>query len=112
MADHDEYGFTFLISGKIFGSNPELTCDFNPVIDLKGEFEICLLSLHTYNCIPNVTKENNVFRCNISRDRNKDMWTNLEIPIGTYDIDDLEQAIEKQIEQVGGHDVEIMLKAN
>ncbi|KAK9708234.1 hypothetical protein QE152_g27333 [Popillia japonica] len=108
MVDKDEYGFTFLISGKIFGSNPELNCEFNPVIDLKGDFEICLLSLHTYNCIPNVTKENNVFRCNMSRGNNKDTWMDVEIPIGTYDIDDLEQAIEKQIQQLGGDDVGIM----
>ncbi|KAK9702533.1 hypothetical protein QE152_g29867 [Popillia japonica] len=40
------------------------------------------------------------------------MWIDVEIPIGTYDIDDLEQAIEKQIQQLGGDDVGIMLKAN
>ncbi|KAI4454240.1 hypothetical protein MML48_10g00008009 [Holotrichia oblita] len=40
------------------------------------------------------------------------MWMDVEIPIGTYNIDDLEQTIQKQIEEVGGGDVRNLLEAS
>lgn len=70
------------------GQSSYLGCDIFPSIDLsKGVWEIGLIDLSTYNSIPNVEEGvNNIFYYG-------DKF--IEIPTGSYEIEDLEQYLKK-----------------
>ncbi|KAK9703588.1 hypothetical protein QE152_g29224 [Popillia japonica] len=75
---------TVVVSGK----GAEVACLFIPPIYLNGQHEMCMISLQTYNSIPNVTSYNNAFRYYSHKKPHPD-WVNVIIPDGTYDIHDL-----------------------
>ena len=78
---------TFTFTGK----SSILTSNFFPSIELKENtaYEIGLLSFETYNTIPNVDSRNNKFHF----DKNKV----IEIPSGTYEIQDIATYIQNQV---------------
>lgn len=59
-----------------------LSAEFFPPIELDGDYEIGLLSLETYNSIPNVDSSNNKFHFD-------EPLKTLEIPEGTYEVHDI-----------------------
>lgn len=99
-------GLTFVLSGN----NGELQCSFNPAIYLNGDYEMCMVSLQTYNSIPNVKDNNNIFRYSISTKAYD--WREIKIPEGTYDVEDLEGYINKQLKVLEGEDKVCFLEAN
>ena len=78
---------TFTFTGK----SSILTSNFFPSIDLKDStaYEIGLLSFESYNSIPNVDSRNNKFHF----DKDKI----LEIPSGTYEIQDIATYIQEHV---------------
>lgn len=90
--------YTFVLSGN----TSKLQCLINPPVYLDGSNEMCLISLQTYNSIPNVTPGNNIFYYN-AVDKGPKVWEKIVIPVGTYDIYDIEKYISKELEsKVGG----------
>lgn len=85
--------FAFVLSGK----GPQLACVLNPPVYLNGEYEMCMLSLQTYNSISNVTSDNNVFRYSAITPGKLGNWENILVPQGTYDVADLEKFIDEQV---------------
>lgn len=74
------------------GSGSSFGCSVFPEIDLSdGEWEIGLVDFTTYNSIPNVEKGvNNLFHYGEKT---------VEIPTGSYEIDDITKFIEQEINE-------------
>lgn len=83
---------TFVVSGE----TSRLECLLNPPLYLNGSYEMCLVSLQTYNSIPNVTHNNNIFHYNVV-EKGPKIWQQIEIPVGTYDINDIEKYISTEL---------------
>lgn len=83
------------------GQSSKLSCNIFPSIDLsKGEWEIGLIDLTTYNSIPNVEENvNDSFHYGDSV---------IKIPTGSYEISDLENYINKNLKS----NVKFSLKPN
>lgn len=83
---------TFSLSGK----NSVLAVNYFPPIDLSdGEYELGLVTLETYNTIPNVTSTNNKFYF----DNNDEEIT---IPEGSYEINAIDTYLKRAILQKRG----------
>ena len=68
-----------------------LVCNFFPPLELTGEWYVGLLDFTTYNSIPNVNEgKNNKFPVHIN-----DTWTDVRLPTGAYEIDDIERYLKK-----------------
>jgi len=70
------------------GKQSTFNLRYSPALDLSGNFELAMVSLDTYNSIPNVDSSNNslsVF--------NGTAWTTISLPEGSYDIDAISAAI-------------------
>jgi hypothetical protein len=74
--------FTFSDTSSVLSSN------FFPPIELEGDHEIGLLSLETYNSIPNVDSTNNLFHFD-------EPLKTIKIPHGTYEVKDIEKFIQE-----------------
>ena len=79
-------GFDVILSGK----DTSLTSTFTPSIEIKGNWVLALESISTYNSIPNVTPDNNVFRYN-----NGTNWKSLTLGTGSYEIEQLNAEISR-----------------
>lgn len=74
-----------------FNSNTSvLNSEYFPPLELSTDYECGLIDLHTYNTIPNVDVYNNKFH--IGDDI-------IEIPIGSYEIDDIDDYLQKVFEE-------------
>ena len=75
----------------------------NPAIQLKKNrpYEIALVNLETYYSIPNISNKNNTFTywANAGAD-----WNDIIIPTGSYDIDDINDAIQRAMKSNGHWD--------
>ena len=76
---------------------------FNPKIELdsKKVYEIALVNLETYYSFPNIDDSNNTFV--YSHDQGQ-TWTKIKIPIGSYEIDDINNYLRFEMERVGHYD--------
>ena len=76
---------------------------FNPKIELDREkvYEIALVNLETYYSFPNIDDSNNIFV--YSHDQGQ-TWTKIKIPIGSYEIDDINNYLRFEMERVGHYD--------
>ena len=45
----------------ISGNTNILEASYSPAIELDGDYEIGLVLIETFNSIPNITSENNIF---------------------------------------------------
>lgn len=81
------------------GKGSEVGCILNPPIYLNGDYEMCMVSLQTYNSIPNVTLANNVFRYYSMLPNKPNGWKVIKVPEGTYDIHDLEKYIDEKLKE-------------
>lgn len=66
---------------SITGNTSVLSTNYSPTLQLEGDYECALLSLSTFNSIPNIDKNNNKFHY----DDNKV----IEIPEGAYELQDI-----------------------
>ena len=88
---------TFQIVLTGVGSKLETT--FSPPLDLHVgcKYEIALASLETYYSFPNIDASNNKFKVLLGK-----KWVDIEIPIGSYELSDINQETQRQIIAKGG----------
>ena len=74
----------------------------NPTLQLdrEKEYEIALVNLQTYYSFPNIDETNNVF---IYFPDNGNLWVKIKIPEGSYEIDDINNTIQHEMEKRGHH---------
>jgi len=71
------------------GNSSILTADYFPPIDLSQESYVCgLVDFQTYNSIPNVDIDNNIFPFGI---------TSIKTPTGSYEISDIEKYVKTEL---------------
>ena len=71
---------------------------FNPKLELdeKKKYEIALVNLETYYSFPNIDETNNIF---VYSPDNGNSWEKIKIPEGSYEIDDINNAIQHEMEK-------------
>ena len=71
---------------------------FNPKLELdeKKVYEIALVNLETYYSFPNIDETNNIF---VYSPDNGNSWVKIKIPEGSYEIDDINNAIQHEMEK-------------
>ena len=76
---------------------------FNPPLQLDKNktYEIALVNLETYYSFPNITAQNSVFRYSPDAGGN---WFDINISVGSYDIEDLNDAIQQGMRKNGHYD--------
>lgn len=79
-----------------------LTANYFPPIDLEGEYECSLVDFHTYNSIPNVDYDNNLFHIG---------ETIIEIPIGSYELEEIIDFIQNEYKKVS-HEKRLKIATN
>ena len=70
----------------------------NPTLQLDKdkEYEIALVNLETYYSFPNIDETNNVF---VYSPDNGNSWVKIKIPEGSYEIDDINNIIQHEMEK-------------
>jgi len=78
----------------LLGNESSIRTKFSPVLALDDdkEYEMALVNLETYYSFPNIDNTNNNFR--YSPDNGK-TWNNIDIPEGCYEIQDINQHIQR-----------------
>lgn len=84
------------------GNTSVLTADYFPPLELPQNYVCGLIDFQTYNSIPNIDKTNNLIHIGNRI---------IEIPIGSYEINDIAKYIEKELEKHDGKN-KIMITAN
>ena len=76
---------------------------FNPMLQLDRDkdYEITLVNLETYYSFPNIDETNSVF---VFYPDNGNSWVKIKIPEGSYEIDDINNTIQHEVEKRGHHD--------
>ena len=76
---------------------------FKPKIELDKYkvYEIALVNLETYYSFPNIDETNNIF---VYSPDNGNSWIKIKIPEGSYETDDINNTIQKEMEKRGHHD--------
>ena len=76
---------------------------FNPKLELdeKKVYEIALVNLETYYSFPNIDETNNIF---VYSPDNGNSWVKIKIPEGSYEIDDINNTIQHEMEKRGHYD--------
>ena len=84
------------------GNSSHFTTNYaSAPIKLDGNFEIALVSLETFYSFPNIDATNNNFKYSAD---NAKTWVTIKIPEGSYELDDLNDAIIFQMKQNGHYD--------
>ena len=91
--------FQIIVSGNEF----KFTTRLNPTLQLDRdkENEIALVNLETYYWFPNIDDTNNLF---VYSPDNGNSWVKIKIPEGSYEIDDINNTIQHEMEKRGHHD--------
>jgi len=84
------------ITLTLTGNTTDFTTSFHPPLKLdpKKEYEAAFLSLETYNSIPNITENNNVFK--YSTDTGK-TWKIIKLPVDAYEYTQIADEIQRQM---------------
>ena len=87
----------------VSGNKSSFNTRFNPKIELDRDkvYEIALVNLETYYSFPNIDETNKVF---VYSPDNGNSWVKIKIPIGSYEIDDLYNTIQFEMEKRGHYD--------
>ena len=87
----------------VSGDKSSFNTLFNPKIELdrKKLYEVALVNLETYYSFPNIDDSNNTFV--YSHDLGQ-TWTKIKIPIGSYEIDDLNNYLRSEMTRSGHYD--------
>ena len=101
IADNTSHKTSFQVI--VTGDKSNFNTLFNPKIELdrKKRYEIALVNLETYYSFPNIDDSNNTFV--YSHDLGQ-TWTKIKIPIGSYEIDDLNNSLRFEMERIGHYD--------
>ena len=81
----------------------KFTTRLNPTLQLDRdkEYEIALVNLETYYSFPNINETNNIF---VYSPNNGNSCVKIKIPEGSYEIDDINNTIQHEMEKRGHHD--------
>jgi len=79
--------FKMSITLTLIGNTSVLVADYFPPIELDQNYQCALMSLDTYNSIPNVDVGNNLFHIG------KHM---IKIPVGSYEISDINDLLTRK----------------
>ena len=76
---------------------------FKPKLELDRDkvYEIALVNLETYYLFPNIDETNNVF---VYCPDNGNLWVKIKIPEGSYEIDNINNTIQHEMEKRGHYD--------
>jgi PHD/YefM family antitoxin component YafN of YafNO toxin-antitoxin module len=98
IASNTEQKSSFYIS--VNENRTQINTKFGPVIQLdkNKKYEMALVSLETYNSFPNIDASNNKFRYSPN---NGATWVDIEIPVGSYEIKDLNDQIQRVMKENG-----------
>ena len=101
IAKNTEHKTSFQII--VSGNESKFTTRLNPSLQPgRGkEYEIALVNLETYYSFPNIDETNNVFVYSLD---NGNSWMKIKIPEGSYEIDDINNTIQHEMEKIGHHD--------
>jgi hypothetical protein len=97
------------------GRGSKLRTSFNPPLEFESSsagHEIALLRVETYFSFPNIDSSNNRLRISINHG---EKWCDIEIPIGCYDIDSINDVVQRfMMEAYGEKEKEkhVILAAN
>src|SRR5271157_1488458 len=91
------------------GNSSDFTTSFNSIIlDSNKQYEAALLSLDTYNSIPNIIEgKNNVFKY-----YNGEAWKTIILSTGAHELNAINNEIKRQIIANGGSDSAIDINAD
>ncbi len=86
---------TFTLKGR----SSCLTVDINPPIELDSRYSysLALISLSTWNSIPNIESGRNKFYYYYASGKDDEQERVIEIPTGSYEIADIESYLQKQL---------------
>ena len=87
----------------VSGDKSNFNTLFYPKIELDREkkYEVALVNLETYYSFPNIDDSNNTFV--YSHDQGQ-TWTKIKIPIGSYEINDINNYLRSEMERLGHYD--------
>lgn len=90
-----DYSLVMSLTFTLKGRTSRLSVDINPPIDLdpRYNYSLALISLSTWNSIPNIEPGRNKFYYTGTGKKEQV----LEIPTGSYEIDDIETYLQKQL---------------
>jgi hypothetical protein len=96
---------SFILTGK----SSDFTTSFNSIIlDPTKQYEAALLSLDTYNSIPNIIEGKN----NVLKYFNGEMWKTITLSTGAYELDAINNEIKRQLIANGDSESAIDIDAN
>lgn len=84
------------------GDTSTLTAEYFPPIQINSNYVCGLVDFQTYNSIPNVDESNNLFHIGTRV---------IEIPIGSYELDDISNYIKSELTK-SGNTIKVELKSN
>ena len=97
---------TFILSGT---KSDFVTCHNSVILDPNIKYEAALLSLETYNSLPNISKEkNNIFKYS----SNGVDWKIITLSTGAYELTAINNEIKRQMIANGGNGDAITITAN
>ena len=101
IAKNTEHKTSFQII--VSGNESKFTTRLNPTLQLDRdkEYEIALVNPETYYSFPNIDQTNNVF---VYSPDNGNSWFKIKIPEGSYEIDNINNTIQHEMEKRGHHD--------
>ena len=87
----------------VSGNESSFNTMFSPNIELAKDrvYEIALVNLETYYSFPNIDETNNVF---VYSPDNGNSCVKIKIPEGSYEIDDINNTIQHEMEKRGHYD--------
>ena len=91
--------FQIIVSSNKSSFNTKL----NPTLQLDRdkEYEIALVNLETYYSFPNIDETNNMF---VYSPDNGNSWVKIKIPVGSYEIENINNTIKHEMEKRGHYD--------
>jgi hypothetical protein len=96
---------SFILTGK---SSDFTTCFNSIILDPTKQYEAALLSLDTYNSIPNIIEGKN----NVLKYYNGEMWKTITLSTGAYELDAINNEIKRQIIANGDSESAIDINVN
>ena len=98
---------TFILTGN---TSDFTTCHNSVILDPNKNYEAALLSLDTYNSIPNITQgKNNLFPYSVD---NGKTWKIIALNTGAYELAAINNEIKRQLIANGDNDSAITVTAN
>lgn len=93
------------ISIVLSSNSTDLSNTFTPpiVLDPSKKYEMALINLETCNSIPNIDLTNNTFVYSANAGNT---WKSIVLPVGSYDIMQINAEIQRQMQAVGDWDKE------